>query len=164
MTTLSFRCHFSPISIVSPGQRHAFGENVWPWGAEVPPEKHSVERATDTLLKGCCGLFGGMCPRAVPCPIRVGVAACVANPIMTESWRATLSGESPTPSPSSFCVGRGLAFCVGGEGRRCRFFSVTRVAGGCGAEACPWLERGLVRVRVRVTLDDADIATHRGNN
>ena len=35
-----------------------------------------------------------------------------------------------------------------------RFFSATRVAGGCGVEACPWLERGLVRVRVRVTLDD----------
>jgi len=35
-----------------------------------------------------------------------------------------------------------------------RFFSVTRVAAGCGVEACPWLERGLVRVRVRVTLDD----------
>ncbi|MCZ6739525.1 MAG: hypothetical protein O7C01_07100, partial [Actinobacteria bacterium] len=35
-----------------------------------------------------------------------------------------------------------------------RFFSAIRVAGGCEVEACPWLERGLVRVRVRVTLDD----------
>ncbi len=35
-----------------------------------------------------------------------------------------------------------------------RFFSTIRVAGGCEVEACPWLERGLVRVRVRVTLDD----------
>jgi hypothetical protein len=35
-----------------------------------------------------------------------------------------------------------------------RFFSAIRVAGGCEVEACPGLERGLVRVRVRVTLDD----------
>ncbi len=66
----------------------------------------------------------------------------------------TLSSESPTPSPSSFRVGRVLAFRVGGEGRRCSLLLGDSGAGGCGVEACPWLERGLVRVRVRVTLDD----------
>ena len=86
--------------------------------------------------------------------IRVGMAGCVANLIMVESWRATLSGESPTPSPSSFRIGRGLAFQVGGKAGGVRFFSAIRVAVGCEVEAYPGLEGGLVRVRVRVTLDD----------
>ena len=71
--------------------------------------------------------------------IRIGVAASVASPIMAESWRATLSSDSPTPSPSSFRVGKG------------RIFGSAEKAGGVASSG---LERGLVRVRVRVTLDD----------
>ena len=50
--------------------------------------------------------------------------------------------------------GEGSLFGSVGKAGSVRFFSVIRVAGGCEVEACPWLERGLVRVRVRVTLDD----------
>ena len=50
--------------------------------------------------------------------------------------------------------GEGWLFGSVGKAGGVRFFSVARVAGGCGVEACPGLERGLVRVRVRVTLDD----------
>ncbi len=154
MTTLSFRCHFSPMSIVSPGQRHVFGVSVWPWGAEVPPEKHSVERATDTLLKGCCGLFGGMWPQRCPCPIRVGIAGCVANPIMASFWWGPSLATHRHPHQVPFASGEGRLFRSVGKAGGVRFFWTIRVAGGCEVEACPWLERGLVRVRVRVTLDD----------
>ena len=58
---------------------------------------------------------------------------------MAESWRATLSSDSPTPSPSCFRVGKGW------------LFGSAEKAGGVASSG---LERGLVRVRVRVTLDD----------
>ena len=86
--------------------------------------------------------------------IRIGVAASVASPIMAESWRATLSSDSPTPSPSSFRVGRGPAFRVGGEGWRCSLLLDDSGCWGLRSRGLPRLERGLVRVRVRVTLDD----------
>ena len=85
---------------------------------------------------------------------RIGVAASVASPIMAESWWVTLSSDSPTPSPSSFVSGEGWLFGSVGKAGGVRFFSAIRVAAGCEVEACPGLERGLVRVRVRVTLDD----------
>jgi hypothetical protein len=95
-----------------------------------------------------------VCAQEASVSIRVGIAACVANPIMTESWWVTLSGVSPTPSPSSFRVGRGLAFRVGGEGRRCSLFLDDSGCWGLRSRGMPRLEGGLVRVRVRVTLDD----------
>ncbi len=80
------------------------------------------------------------------------------GPIMASFWLVTLSDDSPTSTPSSFRIGRGLPFEFGGDDWQCRLFSVTRIAAGCEVEACPGLERGLVRVRVRVrvrvTLDD----------
>jgi hypothetical protein len=104
-------------------------------------------------LKGCCGLFGGMCPGGVR---------------VYPNWRGGMCGESDhgqilvgdplrrlTDTLTKFLMcGEGRLFVSVGKAGGVRFLSAIRVAGGCGVEACPWLERGLVRVRVRVTLDD----------
>jgi hypothetical protein len=86
------------------------------------------ERGLATLLKGCCGLFGGMCPRGVR---------------VYPNWRRGMCGESDhdrilvgdplqrlTDTLTKFLSCRERA-----GGVRC--FSAIRVAGGCGFEACP---------------------------
>ena len=111
------------------------------------------DRAADTRLTGCCCLYGGMdrflgrCPPGSP---RCHWVGSDHGLILV----GTLSSDSPTPSPSSLCVRRMPLFQVGGEGRRCSL--LVGCSGCCGlrSRGLPRLERGLVRVRVRVTLDD----------
>ena len=106
------------------------------------------ERVLATLLKGCCGLLGGMC---------------------YSTWRCGICGDSEhgrnlggRPSPANhrhphqvpFVSGEGWLFGFGGDGRRCSV--LLGYSGCCGlrSRGVTGLERGLVRVRVRVTLND----------
>ena len=55
----------------------------------------------------------------------------VLGPIMADSWWVTLSGNSPTPSPSSLCVRRVPLFRVDREGLA--VFASSRLLGMLGA-------------------------------
>ena len=62
--------------------------------------------------------------------------------IMASFWLVTLSGVSPTPSPSSFRIGRGLAFRVGREGWRCSLLLGDSGCCGLRSRGMPWVGEG----------------------